>query len=271
MRSVGLQRSLGWILLAAAGCAQNPFGAGQAASQPPNMALAQQAQEFQSRAALLDRSNQELETLLAQSRQQERLLQDQVSALRDQLASTSQQLAIARESKSQAEQRAEAALASTRRRAGAAITANSSLRERLPAINLPDVEVRQDGDVIRIELPADRLFTPGTAQLRPDAFNLLSAVATEIENAYSGQIIGVEGHNDNDPVPSGGWMSPHQFSMARATAVFDFLSTRTRLRPGQLFLVGHGANHPVVSNATPAGKARNRRVELVIYPERPGG
>jgi len=53
--------------------------------------------------------------------------------------------------------------------------------------------------------------------------------------------------------------------------VFDFFTTRTPLRQGQLFLVAHGANHPVVSNATAAGRARNRRVELVIYPERIGG
>ncbi len=36
----------------------------------------------------------------------------------------------------------------------------------------------------------------------------------------------------------------------------------------QLFVIGHGANHPVVSNATKSGQARNRRIELVVYPER---
>ena len=51
-------------------------------------------------------------------------------------------------------------------------------------------------------------------------------------------------------------------------ALYDYLATRTRLKPQQLFVVGHGANHPVVSNGTPAGKDRNRRVELVIYPEK---
>jgi hypothetical protein len=53
--------------------------------------------------------------------------------------------------------------------------------------------------------------------------------------------------------------------------VFDFFTTRTPLRQGQLFLVAHGANHPVVSNATAAGRIRNRRMEFVIYPERIGG
>jgi flagellar motor protein MotB len=49
--------------------------------------------------------------------------------------------------------------------------------------------------------------------------------------------------------------------------VFDFLCGRTTLKPGQLFVVAHGPNHPVVSNATAAGRARNRRIELVVYPE----
>ena len=39
------------------------------------------------------------------------------------------------------------------------------------------------------------------------------------------------------------------------------------MSPDQLFVVGHGPNHPVVSNASDAGQARNRRIELVIYPE----
>ena len=54
---------------------------------------------------------------------------------------------------------------------------------------------------------------------------------------------------------------------AQSIMVFDFLTTRTPLSDRQMFLVAHGANHPVVSNATAAGRQRNRRVECVIYPE----
>ena len=49
--------------------------------------------------------------------------------------------------------------------------------------------------------------------------------------------------------------------------VYDYLTQRGLFRAEQLFVGGFGANHPVVSNATPAGKERNRRVELVVYPE----
>jgi outer membrane protein OmpA-like peptidoglycan-associated protein len=40
------------------------------------------------------------------------------------------------------------------------------------------------------------------------------------------------------------------------------------MHENQLFLGAHGANHPLVSNATAAGRSRNRRVELVVYPDR---
>jgi flagellar motor protein MotB len=50
--------------------------------------------------------------------------------------------------------------------------------------------------------------------------------------------------------------------------VYDVLINRTRLQANQLFVVGRGSINPIVSNATPEGKQRNRRVELVIYPDR---
>ena len=115
------------------------------------------------------------------------------------------------------------------------------------------------------------MFEAGNARLLPQASSFIDQVATEVARAYPYQIIGVEGHTDSDPIASGKWASNHQLSVARAMAVYDYLVGRGRLFPGQLFVVGHGANHPVVSNGTAAGKERNRRVELVIYPERVPG
>ncbi|HEX3996932.1 MAG TPA: OmpA family protein [Pirellulales bacterium] len=254
-----------------AGCAQNPYALQSQITtlQQQQTALVQRDQEIQSRASTLDQDNQDLHTQLAQEQRQARLYQDQSVALREQLASTTALLAQSQQDKQLVERNAQAIVASTKRRAGVTITPNSSLAKNLPALNLPGVFVRQDGDVVRIEISGDQIFEPGGAQLRADSANLLDAVAAEIERTYPEQIIGIEGHTDNDPPPPP-WASPHQFTMGRAMAVFDYLSTRTHLRPNQLFLVGHGANHPVVSNATLAGKARNRRIELVVYPDRIG-
>ncbi len=259
-------------LLALAGCAQGSYALQNqlTAAQQQQIALAQRNQELQSRASSLDQDNQDLQTQLAQSQRQSHLLQDQVVALREQLSSTTSQLAQTRQDKQLVEKNAQAMVASTKRRAGAVITPNNSLKQSLPNLNLPGLEIRQDGDTVRFELSNDRLFTPGTAQLRPDAPQLLDAVVAEIERTYPEQIIGVEGHTDGDAPASPQAGSAHQYSTSIAMSVFDYLTARTHLRPNQLFLVGHGGNHPVVSNATPAGKARNRRVELVIYPDKFG-
>jgi chemotaxis protein MotB len=261
------------VLLALAGCAQNPYAIqGQMSSlQQQQTALAQQNQQLQSKASTLDQDNQELETLLAQTRQQNKLLQDQLSALRDQLTSANQQLAQTRNEKITIEKKTQASMASSQARAGASITPNSSLNERLPSFTIPGVEARQDGDVIRIELPSDKMFDIGGARLRMDSTPMLDTIAAEIDRLYPGQFVGVEGHTDSDPpTPGSSWLSNHQLSIARSQAVFDYLTARTRLKPGQLFVVGHGGNHPLVSNGTAAGKARNRRIELAIYPERVG-
>jgi flagellar motor protein MotB len=252
------------------GCSPNQYALqGQVQNlQQQQIAVAQQHTELQSRATALDQDNQELERLLAQSQQQVRLLEDQLLAVRDQLSSTTTQLADVRDKYQNTDEKARTLAASLRKRGGAEIQANSSLSGTLPGLNLPGVEVRRDGDVLRIELPGNRLFVSGSARLLPEAGQLIEQVAAEITRAYPDRIIGVEGHTDSDPVAAGQWANNHQLSVGRAMAVYDHLLARCGMTPEQLMVVGHGSNHPVVSNATPAGKERNRRVELVIYPDR---
>jgi len=178
------------------------------------------------------------------------------------------QLADTRKEKESSDNRVQALSASMRRRGSVSITPNNSLLETLPAIDLPEVQVRRDGDVIRVELPGSRLFDSGSARLQPGATSLITETAAQLLAAYPDQILGVEGHTDSDPVTGRQWRNNHELSAARAMAVHDALVSRTRYRADQLFVAGHGPNHPVVSNATPEGKKRNRRVELVVYPEK---
>jgi flagellar motor protein MotB len=259
-----------WLWPLLIGCAQNPYVLqGQLERlQQEHLALGQRYQELQTRMATLDQDNQEQGQLLAQSLQQRRVLEDQLTALRDQLGGATNQLAKLRESSGEVEKRAEMLAASAKRRIGASISANSSGREPLPKLDLPGVQSRVDGDVIRVELPGSRLFLPGGAQLSPEAPALIDQVAKAIADRYTGHRIGIEGHTDSELVSNNRWSSNHVLSVGRAMAVYDYLAARTRLEAKQLFVVGHGGNYPIVSNATPAGKERNSRVELVIYPEK---
>jgi len=271
MLSLGRGRWLSvWLLCCFIGCAENAMvlkgKLGQAEQQ--QSALASQYRQLQERAAALDRDNQEMSALLAQSRQQAKLFEEQLAALREQLRSVGTQLAQARAEKENSDKRIQALTASLQRQGGVTIEPNNSFLQTLPATNISGVFVRRDGDVIRIELPGATLFDSASARLQPGAANLICDVAAEIVRLYPDQIVGIEGHTDSDPLLGNQWRNNHELSVARAMTVYDVLVSRTRLQGDQLFVVGHGANHPIVSNATPEGRQRNRRIELVIYPER---
>ena len=260
--------SLLFVLLAT-GCGQSGYQLTpqNAGIQPQQDVVAQRNQELQTRARALDQDNQELESLLAQSRQQQQLFKDELHAVRDQLRSANQQMTDLRTEKRGLESKTEALVASVRRRSAAKIKPNNSLLRDLASAHLPGVEVRQDGDVVRVELPADTLFHPGSAQLQPEGRRLVESVAPDLLRNYPDQIIGVEAHTDSNSIRSREFPDSHRLSTARASAVFELLVGTLQVPPQQLFVTGHGANHPVVSNATTAGRARNQRVELVVYPE----
>ena len=126
------------------------------------------------------------------------------------------------------------------RNGGVTIGANNSFLQTLPATNIPGIFVRNDGNVIRIELPARLLFETGNTRLLPGAANLIGDVAAEIVRTYPDQIIGVEGHTDNDPVGGNQWQGNQELSIARAGMVYDVFVNRTRLDRRQLFTVGKG-------------------------------
>ncbi len=236
--------------------------------QQQQVAMQRQNQELHTRAASLDRQQQELTAVVAQLRQQVKVEQDRSRLLQTQLASTADQLGKLRAEKDTISKEAEMLTASLQRQRGVVIKPNNSLLTTLPKINVQGVAVRHDGDVIRIELPTDRLFQYGSNQFQANAGQIISAAAAEILRNYPNQKIGVEGHTDSDPVQNYQFSSNAQLSVAQAMAVYDVLVTQNRMQPNQLLVAGHGGSNPIVSNATPAGKQRNRRIEIVIYPER---
>jgi flagellar motor protein MotB len=261
---------VGLLMVLLAGCAENPMVLKGRIStlEQQQVTLNRQNQQLQDRATALDRDNQELSTLLAQSRQQTKVTEDQLNAMRDSLRSVTGQLAQIRADKEGSDKRVQAMTTAMQRNGGVTIGANNSLLQTLPATNVPGVLVRNDGNVIRIEVPSRLLFETGNARLLPGAANLICDVAAEIVRVYPDQIVGIEGYTDNDPVAGTQWQGNQELSVGRAMSVYDVLVNRTRLERRQLFTVGKGAMNPIMSNGSPEGKQRNQRVELVIYPER---
>lgn len=260
-------------LASLAGCGRVVFQPSTPQSRPIAMSpeqqqqLAQQQQQFESRATALDRDNQELEALLAQSRQETQLLREQVTATQQQLRATAERLAQAQQEKSEIEGRTQALMASAKQPGAASIQANNTLLRPLSCTNMPDVEARQDGDTIRVSVAADQLFSPGSAQLAPGGEQVLRAVASDLLANYPEQVIGIEGHTDAHAPTSAQFPTPHHLTVAQATTVYDVFRRAAGAPPQQLFVIGHGANHPLFSNGAEAGRQKNRRIEVVVYPE----
>lgn len=259
------------ITIGAGGCANNPFRTAPPAGPlnlepPPGVAtpahMLPQTSAVPPAPSYADLDGRSLASSLERSRQETQLMQDQIAALRDQLASTSTQLAQVRSAGMPP-----AAGDTGVPAAPAAATPSTTLRSAMGQLVITGADTRFDGAVVRLDIQAERLFEPGTANLLPGGAAILTQVASELDRVYPGHFIGIEGHVDTEPLVNAAWASPHQLTAARAAAVFDFFTTRTRLREAQLFLVAHGSNHPLVSNATAAGRTRNRRMELVVYPE----
>ena len=121
------------------------------------------------RATALDADNRDLHAEIARAQQEKQLMQEEVALLRKRLTDTANQLRDAQLAGQTTAKQMEAIQATTRRGGGAPITANNSRLAPLQTINMPGFEAQQDGDVIRIEVPADRLFHARTAQLLPTA------------------------------------------------------------------------------------------------------
>ena len=117
------------------------------------------------------------------------------------------------------------------------------------------------GAVVWTTVPGDLLFASGKASLKPTAAAKLATVASVIQNRYAGRDIYVVGHTDNDPIKRSGWKDNWELSCQRALAVARELIKRG-VPADDVMAAGRGETKPRASNATPAGKAKNRRVEI---------
>ncbi|MBI4567589.1 MAG: OmpA family protein [Planctomycetes bacterium] len=122
-------------------------------------------------------------------------------------------------------------------------------------------------DLVRLTLHDQILFATGEATLRADGKEKLDRIADKLKtNMSASQYIRVDGHTDNVPVRATAQKWPGgnvELSGARAEAVHAYLVSKG-VKPDRLFFAGFGEHHPAKSNETEAGRAANRRVEIVV-------
>lgn len=123
-----------------------------------------------------------------------------------------------------------------------------------------DVDIRNTGEALVLTLPQDILFATDSAVVRPDLQRDLRTIAANLINNPN-STIGVVGHTDN----VGSASYNQTLSERRAASVAAVL--RDSGVPGsRIVTAGRGLSEPIASNASAAGRAQNRRVEIIIRP-----
>jgi type VI secretion system protein ImpK len=125
----------------------------------------------------------------------------------------------------------------------------------------PPIVCQVTPNVIIVRLVDITLFEPGQAAVRAEFKPLIERIATVLET--EGGAVKVVGHTDNVPIRTARFASNLQLSQARAKAVGDLLQTKLS-KPDRISVEGKGADAPIADNASREGRAKNRRVEIVI-------
>jgi chemotaxis protein MotB len=149
----------------------------------------------------------------------------------------------------------------------------ADLEGRVQAAGLSDqVHFRIEPRGLVVVVADGLLFDSGSAQLAGSARSTLETVAGPLRD--SGRPLVVEGHTDDQPVEGGRFETNWELSTARATAVLRDLIDRFGFQPSLLAASGFADTVPLAENSTADGRARNRRVEIVVPAAtvaRPGG
>ncbi len=140
-----------------------------------------------------------------------------------------------------------------------------NLKRSLTDINDDDVQVEVRGGVVYVSISDKLLFRSGSSRLSSKAQDVLSKIATVI-NDHSDLDIMVEGHTDNVPIANECVADNWDLSVRRATAVVRNLQDDYYVDPERLIAAGRSEFTPKADNETAAGRSQNRRTEIIITP-----
>lgn len=116
-----------------------------------------------------------------------------------------------------------------------------------------------------VELPDNVLFDSGQAELKPEGAATLAEVASVL-SSIEGRVFQIAGHTDNVPIRSRRFPSNWELSTARAVVVARYLIDTGNMTADRISAAGYADTVPIESNDTEEGRARNRRIEIVLMP-----
>lgn len=129
-------------------------------------------------------------------------------------------------------------------------------------IQAGQVEVEQDGRRITIRIRERGAFASGRAELIEPFTPVIRKIGQAI--ALTGGQVVIAGHTDDVPISTARFRSNWELSAARAVTMFHRLQQYSDVDPSRFTVEGHADTDPLVPNTSPANRARNRRVEVIV-------
>jgi len=131
-----------------------------------------------------------------------------------------------------------------------------------------DIRLSQSGGKLRVDLVDKILFDSGEAVVSKRGEGVLSRLGGVLA-AMDDKQIQVSGHTDSNPISeklASQFPTNWELSVSRAINVVRFLEEKANVPAKNLIASGYGQHHPIASNKTAAGRARNRRIEILLTP-----
>lgn len=201
---------------------------------------------FEQRLRHLEEEKEKGEQNLVSAREREKLLRNDLEQVRSRLY----QLTEAREKEIQELSRLKVELV-------------EKLKEHIAA---GKVLIREEKRGLAIALVDVAPLRSEGAIIRPEANPVLHEISKILKKHPDREFL-IEGHTDDEPITSSQFPSNWELSTARATTILRYLEEKEGIPSKCLSAVGHGEYRPLATNTTPAGRKKNRRVEIVILAE----
>lgn len=187
----------------------------------------------------------------------------ELSAARQRTFQTETTLATARQTIAELEAEAD----ELKRAKEAATSAQQDLESQMrDALASRDITISELQGKLTLSILDRILFDSGQAVIKPEGQEVLRQLAAVLDQ-FPNRQIHVTGHTDNVPIHTTQFPSNWELSAARALAALRFLVEEAGVNPTRLAAVAHGEFQPVADNATPEGRAKNRRIAIVVLPE----
>ncbi|MEY3422606.1 MAG: hypothetical protein RIR48_2928 [Bacteroidota bacterium] len=141
-----------------------------------------------------------------------------------------------------------------------------NLKKSLKDFDDKDISIEVKKGVVYISLSDNMLFKSGSAVINPAAEKVLEKIASIVNDQAQLDIL-VEGHTDNVPINTDCYVDNWDLSTKRATSVVRTLQTKFKVDPSRMTAGGRSEFTPKSSNSNAAGRAENRRTEIIVLPK----